>query len=84
MEVTYRVPRTPTTILAVLATLLVTLIVGATGGYLLRGQDDTSATTVRPASIDTSPIASSGLSPVYEQGGRPNVVYDDASDMQSK
>jgi hypothetical protein len=84
MQASYSVPRTPTTIFAVLATLLVALVAGGTGGYLLRGPADSSAVTARPASVGTSAIPSTGRQYLYEQGGRPTVVYDDASRLSSR
>ena len=76
MQATYNLPKSPMTVTAVLASLLLAFILGAAGGYVVKGAigapDAHQLTTAgRPAPASLANDHSS----LYVQGGRPTFVY---------
>lgn len=77
MQATYTVRRSPLTMLVVLATLVVALLLGAVGGYVVKSLVAPShATSAAAPAAHSSSVQFEGRPPyVYEQGGRPLNVY---------
>lgn len=77
MQATFTVRRSPFTMLAVLATLLVALLLGGIGGYVMKGvvAPSHAAVAAAPATQPSAVTFEGRPAYVYEQGGRPLNVY---------
>ena len=76
MQATYSVPRSPLTAVVVVAAVLIAILVGGVGGYVVKGALGASGEQHRSVAGGigaSSPVGSH--SSVYVQGGRPAIVY---------
>lgn len=77
MQASYTFRRSPTTLFASLTIVIGALIFGGVAGYTVRAIGEPSITSVRTQALVRQSTWPPG-SALYEQGGRPAVVYSDS------
>ena len=99
MQAIHGVRRSPLAVILVLGALLLTLLIGGVGGYLVKGAlgspvQDARSAFVRTQSTPYIYVQGGRPSNVYEQaaqtpsiyvqGGRPQIVYDEIARLEKK
>jgi len=76
MHATFSLPKSPLTMVGILAVLLTAIFLGGVGGYVVKGA--LGASSAHPRSVagttNTASLAEDRSS-AYVQGGRPAIVY---------